>query len=129
MTTSLQTLRTTRVRGIEQNPVTVTIQRTEKLQQDGAWKKVDSTVGPLTVRIYSAGRGRRSVQSVDVPAVRQVDEAWGLHADWQADLRAGPNVTDEFDAPGHGRFRIKTVRPDTTSGQVYGYTAVLEKVQ
>ncbi|GAW27986.1 hypothetical protein [Carboxydocella sp. ULO1] len=112
---------------IQQNPVTITIQRTEKVDMGGYFDEVQSEYGPFTVRIFH--RGSWVPQEVSTLAgTKQVDKGWGMLADYQANLKAGPNVVDEFDAPGLGHFRILAVYPQIVQGQVVGYQADLEKV-
>lgn len=112
---------------IQQNPTEITIQRTEKIEQDGGLKEVSSTIGPLTVRIFP--QGSRIPQEISTLAgTKQVDKGWGMLADYQAGIKAGPNVVDEFDVPGLGHFRVVAVYPQMVQGQVVGYQADLEKV-
>jgi len=59
---------------------------------------------------------------------KQVDKAWGMLADWQADIKAGPNVLDEFEVPGMGRFQVLEVYPQRVNGEVVGYQVALERV-
>jgi hypothetical protein len=59
---------------------------------------------------------------------KQVDKGWGLLADYQADLRAGTNVKDEFDVLGLGHFVVIAIYPQVVQGQLVGYQADLEKV-
>ncbi|MBO8169343.1 MAG: hypothetical protein H0Z35_09200 [Thermoanaerobacteraceae bacterium] len=112
---------------IQQNPVEITVQRTEKVDMGGYFKEQPSTVGPLTVRIFP--QGNRIPQEISTLAgTKQVDKSWGLLADYQADIKAGPNVQDEFDVPGLGHFRVIAVYPQVVQGQLVGYQADLEKV-
>ncbi|NPV30637.1 MAG: hypothetical protein HPY58_13520 [Firmicutes bacterium] len=112
---------------IQQNPTQVTINRTEKVPQDGGFAEVTSTKGPFTVRIFPAGSRSPGLVS-DLPGRKLEDDTWGLLADYTADIQAGPNVVDEFDAPGLGHFRVTAVYPQVVQGQLVGYQADLKKV-
>jgi len=111
---------------IQQNPVTVTVQRTEKVDMGGYFDEVQTEHGPYVVRIYQ----QRSSAPQDVSTLagtKQVGKSWGLLADHQADLQAGPNVKDELDVPA-GHFIIKGIYPQYVQEQIVGYQADLEKV-
>lgn len=112
---------------IRQNPVTITINRTEKASQGGGFGEVKSEVGPLTVRIFQQASGVPQEVST-LAGVKLVDGAWGLLADSEADVRAGANVQDEFEVPGLGRFRVVGVYAQVMRGKPVGYQAVLERV-
>lgn len=113
---------------INQNHVTITINRTEKVEANGHFDDVPSQAGPFTVRLFQVnGNGNTRVESHLVGTKVLVYE-WGLLADWQADLRAGADVRDEFEVPGMGLFVIKSVYPQMVQGQVVGYQAELEMV-
>lgn len=112
---------------IEQNPTTITIHRTEKANIDGHFNENDYSVGPFTVRIFT--QGNRMPQEVSTMAgTKQIDKGWGMLADYLSDIKAGPNVKDEFNVTGMGSFLIKAVYPQMVKGQVVGYQADLEKV-
>ncbi|NPV52212.1 MAG: hypothetical protein HPY71_01660 [Firmicutes bacterium] len=112
---------------IGQNSVLITVKRTEKVDKGGYFDEVKSTVGPFAVRIFVDG-GRMPQEVSGLAGTKQVDRGWGLIADYQADLRAGPDVQDEFDVPGLGHFVVKAVYPQVVQGQVVGMQADLEKV-
>jgi len=109
------------------NPVAITITRREKVETEGHFAENTSQVGPLTVRIFQYG-GEKSRMVTDLAGTKGIDTGWGLLADWEADLRAGPNVRDEFNSD-LGFFVIKSVYPQKIQGEVVGYQAELEKVQ
>ncbi|MDI6872275.1 MAG: hypothetical protein QME79_13185 [Bacillota bacterium] len=112
---------------IQQNPTMITVQRTEKVAAGGGLSEVKSTKGPFTVRIFQQGGGRpRDVTGL--AGAMLVNTGWGLLADHLADLKAGPNVRDEFEVPGIGRFVVRTIYPQVMLGQVVGYQAETEKV-
>lgn len=112
---------------IQQNPATITINRTEKTDLGGYFEETKTEVGPFVVRIYQQSSGvPREVSTL--AGTKQVDGAWGMLADWQADIRAGANVQDEFEAPGLGRFQVLEVHQQFVSGELVGHQAVLERV-
>jgi hypothetical protein len=112
---------------IQQNPITITIRRTEKVDMGGYFDEVTSQHGPFTVRIFQ--EASRIPQEISTLAgTKQVDKSWGLLADYKADIQAGPNVKDEFDVPGLGHFRVVVVYQQVVQGQVVGYQADLERV-
>ena len=112
---------------IQQNPTTITISRTEKTDVGGYFDETKSKVGPLTVRIYQYGTWTPQEIST-LAGTKQVDRTWGMLADWQADIKAGANVLDEFDVFGIGGFRVMEVYPQVVNGNLVGYQLVLEKV-
>ena len=112
---------------IQQNPVTITVQRTEKVDMGGYFGEVTSQRGPYTIRIFQQGMGIPQ-EVASLAGTKQVDKGWGLLADYNADFRAGPNVKDEFDVPGLGHFLVIAVYPQMVQGQIVGYQADLEKV-
>ncbi len=113
---------------ISQNPVTIIITRTEKVEVGGGFAENTAQVGPFTVRIFQQANKSGAGLDSELVGTRSVNPSWGLLADWQADLRAGPNVRDEFEVAGLGFFVIKAVYPQKIQGQVVGYQAELEKV-
>jgi hypothetical protein len=112
---------------IQQNPTTITIHRTEKIDMGGYFEEVESEVGSFVVRIYQYGTWIPQDVST-LAGTKQVDKTWGMLADWQADIKAGPNVLDEFDVPGVGRFQTLEVYPQVVKGELVGYQVALEKV-
>lgn len=112
---------------IEQNPTTITIHRTEKIDMGGYFEEVESEVGPFVVRIYQYGTG--IPQEVNTLAgTKQVDKTWGMLMDYEADVKAGSNVLDEFEVPGLGKFQVLEVYPQVVKGELVGYQVTLEKV-
>jgi len=74
---------------IQQNPTTITIHRTEKIDMGGYFEEVESEVGPFVVRIYQYGTWIPQDVST-LAGTKQVDKTWGMLADWQADIRQDP---------------------------------------
>lgn len=111
---------------IEQNPVEITIHRTEKRKGGGYIEEVETDVGPFSVRIFvSSSSSPQSV--VTLAGEKQVDRYFGLLADFEADIQAGTNVKDEFEAMGM-KFLVKSVYPQIINGQIVGYQGELERV-
>lgn len=112
---------------IQQNPTTITINRTEKIDAGGYFDEVHSEVGPFIVRIYQYGTW--APQEVNTLAgTKQVDRTWGMLMDYEADVKAGPNVLDEFEVAGIGKFQVLEVYPQIVKGELVGYQVALEKV-
>ena len=112
---------------IQQNPTTITIHRTEKIDMGGYFEEVESEVGPFVVRIYQYGT--LVPQEVSTLAgTKQVDRTWGMLMDYEADVKAGSNVLDEFEVPGIGKFQVLEVYPQVVKGELVGYQVALEKV-
>ena len=68
------------------------------------------------------------VQTCALPISKQVDRTWGMLMDYEADVKAGPNVMDEFEVPGLGKFQVLEVYPQKVKGKIVGYQVALEKV-
>lgn len=114
-------------RSIDENPTTITITRTERLDRGGYYEQVTRQVGPFRVRIVQWGR-RSPVLVADRAGEKMVQPQWGLIAEHTADIRAGPNVTDEFTTPDGRRWRVAGVYPRYVAGQLVGLRADLEQV-
>lgn len=112
---------------IMQNPVEITIQRTQKIRSGGGYNEIESTVGPFTVRLY-IGSQKLSEKVTSLAGTKKTDPAWGLLADHNADIKSDPNIIDEFDVPVLGHFIVVTVFPQTVNGEIVGYQADLERV-
>jgi hypothetical protein len=113
---------------IMQNPAEITIQRTEKIRAGGGFDELQSTVGPMTVRIYQEGTRGDTIKS-DTIGTKKVSSIYALLADEKADIQAGPNVIDRFQAEPHGSFQVKAVHPQIVKGVVCGYQADIERVK
>ena len=112
---------------IEQNPTTITIKRTEKIDMGGYFEEVESEVGPFVVRIYQYGSWvPREISTL--AGTKQVDKTWGMLMDHEADVKAGSNVLDEFEVLGIGKFQVLEVYPQKVKGKIVGYQVALEKV-
>ncbi len=112
---------------IQQNPTTIVINRTEKTDLGGYFEERESEVGPFVVRIYQYGTWIPQDVST-LAGTKQVDRTWGMLMDYEADVKAGSNVLDEFEVPGMGRFQVLEVYPQKVKGKIVGYQVVLEKV-
>lgn len=112
---------------IAQNPTTITIHRTEKIDAGGYFEEVKSEAGPFIVRIFPQ-RSQIPQEVSTLAGTKQTDGTWGMLADWQADIKAGPNVMDEFDVPGMGSFQVLAVYPQIIKDALVGYQVAMEKV-
>ena len=112
---------------IQQNPTTITIHRTEKIDMGGYFEEVEGEVGSFVVRIYQYGTWMPQEVSTLV-GTKQVNRTWGMLMDYEADVKAGPNVLDKFEVPGLGKFQVLEVYPQKVKGEIVGYQVALEKV-
>jgi len=112
---------------IQQNPVEIIIQRTEKMDKGGYFEEIESEHGPYTVRIFQRGM-QIPMEISTLGGTKQTDRGWGLLADHEAEIKAGTNVLDEFEVDSLGKFQVLAVYPQIIQGQVVGYQADLEKV-
>jgi len=112
---------------IQQNPTTITIRRTEKIDMGGYFEEVESEVGPFVVRIYQYGTWVPQEVST-LAGTKQVDRTWGMLVDHEADVKAGSNVLDEFEVPGLGKFQVLEVYSQKVKDEIVGYQVTLEKV-
>lgn len=112
---------------IKQNPVTITIKRTEKIDKGGYFEETKSEKGPYTVRIFQRGM-QIPMEVSNLGGIKQTDRGWGLLAGPEAEIKAGANVLDEFEAEGIGKFQVLAVYPQIVQSEIVGYQADLEKV-
>jgi hypothetical protein len=112
---------------INQNPTSITISRTGKVRQGGGFKAIETIIGPLTVRISPKKSRSLNTTKTDTIGTRQ-EQVWFMIADYQADVKDGPETTDEFDVSGLGHFIVKNVYPQMVNSQVVGYQVDIEKV-
>ena len=112
---------------IQQNPVEIIIQRTEKMDKGGYFEEIESEHGPYTVRIFQRGM-QIPTEISTLGGTKQTDRGWGLLAGHEAEIKAGANALDEFEVDGLGKFQVLAVYPQIIQGQVVGYQADLEKL-
>ena len=112
---------------IEQNPVEIIIQRTEKMDKGGYFEEIESEHGHYTVRIFQRGM-QIPIEISTLGGTKQTDRGWGLLAGHEAEIKAGSNVLDEFEVEGIGKFHVLAVYLQLVQGQIVGYQADLEKV-
>ena len=110
---------------INQNPVTVTVKRREKVNMGGYMDEIQSIAGPFIVRVFTSGGSPQEISTL--AGQKQVDRHFSLLADYQTDIRAGTLVTDEFEANGM-MFQVKAIYPQTVAGEIVGYQGELERV-
>lgn len=112
---------------IQQNPVSITIRRTEYTKTNREAIETKTTKGPYMVRLYRFRQG--TIQDrLTTAGTSWSNETWGLLAEYTADIRAGSNVRDEFEVPGIGKFYVKAVYPHIINGQLAGIQAELEQI-
>lgn len=112
---------------IDQNPTTITINRVEMPRVGGGRGKVESTLPPITVRITVASTKIGDQMHVSDPGIVKADPYF-LIAEYNADIRAGADVSDTFETADQGKFRVKTVYPQRYNGQIVGIQAGLERM-
>lgn len=124
----LETRRRMLTFSIQQNPTTITINRTKKIRQGGGFAEVKTPLDPITVRIFQQKDYVVRVRVIsDVSGLKEKVPDFGMLADHNADIRDGPNVRDEFDVPGLGHFVVANVTRMLQSGEVVGYQVDLER--
>lgn len=124
----LETRRRMLTFSIQQNPTTITINRTKKVRQGGGFAEVKTPLDPITVRIFQQKAHIVRVRVIsDVSGLKEKVTDFGMLADHNADIRDGPNVRDEFDVPGLGHFVVANVTRMLQSGEVVGYQVDLER--
>jgi hypothetical protein len=111
---------------IQQNPSTIMIHRIEKKKMKGYIEEVENDVGPFVVRIF-VSKSSSSQTVTTLAGDKQVDRYFGLLADHKADIQAGTNVKDEFEANGM-KFLVKGVYPQTIKNEIVGYQCEIERV-
>ena len=113
---------------IAENPVEVTIDRTEKRPKGGGREIVKTTVGPFTIRIFAQkGKSIGVVTLATTPGIRQEDRTYAFLAAADADIQCSPAVQDEFTADGM-RFRVTTVMRRYWNGELTNIDGTLEEV-
>lgn len=111
---------------IEQNPTTITIERTEKVENNGGFEENKAQIGPFVVRIFQINRNENT--DSQTIGTKLLVYGWGLLADWHSDIRASSNIEDKFEVPNMGLFLIKAVYPQIVKNQIVGYHAALEVI-
>lgn len=111
---------------IEQNPSVITISRTTRDRSQGYINNVKTDEGPFVVRIF-VSKSSTPQNITTLAGEKQVDQYFGLLADYNADIRAGTEVKDEFVDNGM-KFVVKAIYPQTVNGELVGYQGELERV-
>lgn len=114
---------------IRQNPTDITIRVTQRVKTGGGFEEVKSQIGPLTVRVFVGSRPLKADTVSERAGRKEASESYSLLADYTANLPSGPDVTQEFDAYPHGKFRITSVHPLIVQNEICGYVAGLERVK
>lgn len=126
--TSVIAMRKVHKKAIDQNPITITINRRTRSDANGGHLITPSTVGPYTVRIFfkSILGGADELSTLGGSEIR--DNNWGMFTDHLSEVKATIDIEDSFTVEGMGEFKVKQVYPWMILGQVVGYQAWLEKV-
>ncbi|BFH66249.1 hypothetical protein J27TS7_10950 [Paenibacillus dendritiformis] len=112
---------------ISQNPTEIAIHRKEKVRKGGGHDEIEKDLPPVTVRIF-VSRSQIPQTVSNLAGTKQTDKMYSLLADGYADIKAGPNVTDRFEALGE-TFEVVSVQPQVVQGVIVGYQADLERVK
>lgn len=108
---------------IRENPVPIAIEREERVSDGaGGYRTVRRTLPAFQARLVQP---RERPSDTQEPVARRASR-WLLLAPADADLRAGADPSDRFEALGK-RFVVREVRPLTFRGVVYGYEAECEE--
>ena len=110
---------------IDQNPITITIERTIKTKKQGYIDDEKMSVGPFVVRLYTVG-GAPLVQ-VETQGERMIDRYYNMLMDYTAEPMANINTTDRFTV-NDITYEIVAVWPQTIHGKVVGYQCDVERV-
>jgi hypothetical protein len=109
----------------DQNVATITVARRMRAAAGGGFVEVTQEAGPFQVRVYRTAPGGR--EETDPTGVVHRDGGWGIIGGPEVDLRAGPDVDDEFDLWGL-RFRVRSVVPVVMGGMTIGIQGDLEVI-
>lgn len=114
---------------ISQNPVEITISRTETMPKGGGREVKRTTLGPFIVRIFNQKSRQMIVNTSNtVAGIRQTDKSWGFIADANADIKATASITDEFDAYGL-HFKVNEVVARYSCGVLTSIDGSMEVVR
>jgi hypothetical protein len=109
------------------NPSAITVSRHTTAIVDGARSVAVSSVGPFTVRVYQESTVKSRQEQTDTGRLA-TEERWGLIAGPNVDLRAEPDVRDEFTIEGLGTFQVLAVHKMTAFGGLFGLQAELSRI-
>lgn len=113
---------------INENPVEITIERTEKKPKGGGREIVKSTVGPFVIRIFNQkGKDLGLVTLTQTAGIRQENRTYAFLADAETDIRCSPECADEFTAYGK-RYRVTNVVERYWQGELTSKDGTLEEV-
>lgn len=111
---------------ISQDPTTITIKRVTKTRKGGGYEDVETTLSPITVRIFTDRSGLPKDISTKA-GTKQTDTVYSLLADDQANIQSDTITTDSFAAKGQN-FQVIAVWPQIVLGELVGYQVDLERV-
>lgn len=112
---------------IQQNPTSITIQRTERKDAGGYFDEDITNLSPQTVRVFSS-KSSTNQTVTSLAGEKQVDRHFGLLADYKADIKADTHTKDEFEIDGMS-FIVKAVYPQMINSKLTGYQCELERVK
>jgi len=110
---------------IEQNPVEVTIYRTQRVLSEGHYTETTTEVGTYRVRIFLNDRNI-PVKLIDEGGRALRSVTWSMLCDASADVKACANVVDVVDVPMLGKLKVVNVIPLSVQGEVVGYQVQLQ---
>ena len=114
---------------INMNPTYIQITRKTRLRKQGGFTEQETTLPPIKARLYQTPKYSLPRRELTIAGEESVDPLWGLLAYPDADLDSGPDVIDEFVAPGIGRLRIMNVTRLIADQHHYGYQADLNLLE
>jgi len=122
----IEALRVATERNISENPLTISAQRTEFLQDASGGRTAQvSTLPPFQGRLVTTKQLPRASQLE--AGLHQTVAGWVLIAPYTADLRWGSGVMDKFTAGGRS-YRVVRVIVRSFAGATYALHALLEEV-
>lgn len=120
---AVSTLQTAIDLAIRENPVPIAIEREERVSDGaGGYRTAKRTLPPFQGRLVQP---RERPSDTQEPVARRASR-WLLLAPADADLQAGADPSDRFEAMGK-RFVVREIRPLTFRGVVCGYEAECEE--
>lgn len=142
----VDTLRAAHAALIEENPIDALIHRTERIREGGGFREVKQYVGLVRGRLYQEASGRAGAEeTTTVPGTLHTEARWGfvcmptmLPVDPETgvvvpavepidtEIRSGAHVTDRFEHPRFGTYKITSVYPREDAGVVWGWGASVE---
>lgn len=108
---------------INMNPIEIEINRTARIEKDGAYDTTPLTLPPQKVRIFRDARP--TLISSEAGTEHRTD--YFMLASAEADVKADVNNRDSFTCE-LGHFEISEVVPSVVKGVLCGYQCILVRV-